>query len=68
MLVGAKSDKTAERQVSTQEGQEKATQLGCLFAEVTATDGSTITNAFNRIVEEMNTSHEPEPVKQSSCC
>ena len=68
MLVGSKIDKTDERQVSTEEGQNMATKLGCLFAEVTATDGSTITKAFEMIVDEMNASHESEPVAQKSCC
>lgn len=68
MLVGSKIDLKDLRQISTEEGQQKATQLGALFAEVTATDGSTIEKAFQMIVDEMNAIHESEPVSQKSCC
>ena len=68
MVVGSKIDLANEREVSTEEGQELATKLGCLFAEVSATDGSTIMKAFDKIVDEINISNEPETVKQVSSC
>lgn len=39
------------RQVSTEEGEEKANQLGCLFIETSAKSGHNVRALFNRIAQ-----------------
>lgn len=39
------------RQVSTEEGEEKASQLGCLFIETSAKSGHNVKALFNRIAQ-----------------
>ena len=54
VVVGTKADLENERQVSTEEGQQLATQLGCLFAEVTSVSGDSVKNAFEKVIEEID--------------
>jgi Ras-related protein Rab-6A len=51
MLVGNKTDLSDKRQVSTEEGEEKANQLGCLFIESSAKSGHNVKALFNRIAQ-----------------
>ncbi|TGZ76516.1 ras-domain-containing protein [Ascodesmis nigricans] len=50
MLVGNKSDKVTEREVSTQEGHNLASELGCLFVEASAQNCVNVEKAFFDVV------------------
>jgi len=50
MLVGNKSDKQHERQVSQQEGQALARELGCEFVEASAKNCVNVEKAFYDVV------------------
>lgn len=62
-LVGNKTDAAQEkRQVSVEEGEGKAKQLGCLFIETSAKQGHNVKALFNRIAQALpgadpNTEH-----------
>ena len=50
-LVGNKTDCTKERQISKQEGENKAEELGMIFTEVSAKNGDNILLLFQKIIE-----------------
>jgi GTPase KRas len=50
MLVGNKSDKVTEREVSTQEGHALARELGCEFVEASAKNCINVEKAFYDVV------------------
>ena len=50
MLVGNKSDRVTEREVSTQEGHQMAHQLGCEFVEASAKNCVNVERAFYDVV------------------
>lgn len=50
MLVGNKSDRIAEREVSTQEGHALARELGCEFVEASAKNYINVDKAFYDVV------------------
>jgi len=50
MLVGNKSDRVTEREVSTQEGQALAKDLGCEFVEASAKSCINVEKAFYDVV------------------
>ena len=50
MLVGNKSDKVTEREVSTQEGNALARELGCEFVEASAKNCIHVEKAFYDVV------------------
>ncbi|KAI9878354.1 MAG: Ras GTPase ras2 [Pleopsidium flavum] len=50
MLVGNKSDRVTEREVSTQEGQALAKDLGCEFVEASAKNCINVEKAFYDVV------------------
>jgi GTPase KRas protein len=50
MLVGNKSDRVTEREVSTQEGHSLAKELGCGFVEASAKDCINVEKAFYDVV------------------
>ncbi|KAH8656730.1 ras small monomeric GTPase [Ilyonectria robusta] len=50
MLVGNKSDRAAEREVSTQEGHALAHELGCEFVETSAKNYINVEKAFYDVV------------------
>ena len=54
IICGTKCDLENQRQISQQEGQELATKLGCLFAEVSAKDGDSVKKAFEKVIEEID--------------
>lgn len=51
MLVGSKTDISDKRQVTTEEGEEKAKAFGCLFIETSAKSGHNVKALFNRIAQ-----------------
>jgi GTPase KRas len=50
MLVGNKSDRVTEREVSTQEGHALARELGCEFVEASAKNYINVEKAFYDVV------------------
>ena len=50
MLVGNKSDRVTEREVSTQEGSALAKELGCEFVEASAKNCINVEKAFYEVV------------------
>lgn len=50
MLVGNKSDRVTEREVSTQEGHALARELGCEFVEASAKNCVNVEKAFYDVV------------------
>lgn len=50
MLVGNKSDRVTEREVSTQEGHSLARELGCEFVEASAKNCVNVERAFFEVV------------------
>ncbi|KAI9661242.1 MAG: Ras GTPase ras2 [Bathelium mastoideum] len=53
MLVGNKSDRLTEREVSTQEGQHLAKSLGCEFVEASAKNSVNVEKAFYDVVRSL---------------
>ncbi|KAF2724368.1 ras-domain-containing protein [Polychaeton citri CBS 116435] len=53
MLVGNKCDRVTEREVSTQEGQALAKQLGCDFVEASAKNCMNVEKAFYDVVRRL---------------
>ncbi|KAJ3554401.1 hypothetical protein NPX13_g10620 [Xylaria arbuscula] len=51
MVVGNKSDKETSRVVSPKEGAELAGELGCMFANASATNFEDVLDSFYRLVE-----------------
>jgi len=49
MIVGNKTEAADRRKVQTEEGQAKARELGTLFIETSAMQGSNITALFRRV-------------------
>jgi len=53
MLVGNKCDRVTEREVSTQEGQALAKELGCDFVEASAKNCVNVEKAFFDVVRQL---------------
>ena len=53
MLVGNKSDRVTEREVSTQEGNALARELGCDFVEASAKNNINVDKAFYDVVRKL---------------
>jgi GTPase KRas protein len=53
MLVGNKSDRVTEREVSTQEGHALARELGCDFVEASAKNCINVEKAFYDVVRQL---------------
>lgn len=53
MLVGNKSDRVTEREVSTQEGNALAKELGCEFVEASAKNNINVDRAFYDVVRKL---------------
>lgn len=53
MLIGNKCDRVTEREVSTQEGQQLAKQLGCDFVEASAKNCINVEKAFFDVVRQL---------------
>ncbi|EXJ88696.1 Ras family, other [Capronia coronata CBS 617.96] len=63
MLVGNKSDKNHEREVSSQEGQALARELGCEFVEASAKNCINVEKAFYEVVRQLRRQRQ-SPVNQ----
>lgn len=82
ILVGNKCDLASQRQVSYEEGLEKAKQLGLMFLEVSAKTGNNVDSTFNALADgssrvtgtairdkaEKFSQKEREIVKYATCC
>lgn len=70
MLVGNKSDRVTEREVSTQEGHALARELGCEFVEASAKNCINVEKAFFdvvRIIRRQNAaSHSSGPSRPAN--
>ncbi|KPI44854.1 Protein ras-2 [Cyphellophora attinorum] len=65
MLVGNKSDKHHEREVSSQEGQALARELGCEFVEASAKNCINVEKAFFDVVRQLRRQRQsPSAAKQ----
>ena len=53
ILIGNKNDLDNKRQVSKDQGEEKARSFGCAFLETSAYSGDNIDKAFNLMVKEI---------------
>ncbi|KAI0390459.1 ras family protein [Xylariaceae sp. FL0594] len=58
MLVGNKSDRVTEREVSTQEGHALARELGCDFVEASAKNCINVDKAFYDVVRTLRRQRE----------
>jgi GTPase KRas len=61
MLVGNKSDKSHEREVSSQEGQALAKELGCDFVEASAKNCINVEKAFFDVVRQLRRQRQSPP-------
>ena len=53
LLIGNKSDLDDKRQVSKEQGEEKAKSFGCAFLETSALSGNNIEKAFETMIKEI---------------
>ena len=53
ILIGNKNDLEENRQVTKEQGEEKAKSFGCAFLETSALSGDNIDKAFNMMVKEI---------------
>ncbi|ORX99989.1 ras GTPase [Basidiobolus meristosporus CBS 931.73] len=60
ILIGNKSDKTSERQVSREEGYEAALNMKCRFLETSAKTGLNVEEAFHELVRMIRASKESQ--------
>lgn len=51
VMVGNKTDLSEKRQVTTEEGEKKAKDLGCLFIETSAKTGHNVKALFSKIAQ-----------------
>ncbi|EWC46930.1 protein ras-2 [Drechslerella stenobrocha 248] len=65
MLVGNKSDRVTEREVSTQEGISLSKELDCLFVEASAKNCVNVEKAFYEVVRELRNQRKTHRPKQS---
>ncbi|KAJ7770782.1 ras protein [Mycena maculata] len=61
MLVGNKSDKAYEREVSKEEGQALARQFGCEFIETSAKTAQNVERVFTSLVRALRQTRNLEP-------
>jgi GTPase KRas protein len=64
MLVGNKSDRVTEREVSTQEGHALARELGCEFVEASAKNCINVEKAFYDVVRQLRRQRVQSSVRQ----
>lgn len=64
MLVGNKSDKITEREVSREEGMSMARKLGCEFIESSAKTSVNVDKAFFEVVRMIRLSREGDRVRK----
>jgi GTPase SAR1 family protein len=54
LLVGCKADRKADAEVSQEEGQEKAKEVGLDYLEVSSANGDNVEKAFERIARHVS--------------
>jgi GTPase KRas protein len=64
MLVGNKSDRVTEREVSTQEGHALARELGCDFVEASAKNCINVEKAFYDVVRQLRRQRMQSSIRQ----
>lgn len=62
MLVGNKSDRVTEREVSTQEGSALAKDMGCDFVEASAKNCINVEKAFYEVVRALRRQRQDAPI------
>lgn len=62
MLVGNKSDRVTEREVSTQEGSALAKDMGCEFVEASAKNCINVEKAFYDVVRSLRRQRQEAPI------
>ena len=62
MLVGNKSDRSTDREVSTQEGSGLARDMGCDFVEASAKSCINVEKAFYEVVRALRRQRQDAPV------
>lgn len=65
MLVGNKSDRVTEREVSTQEGHALARELGCEFVEASAKNCINVEKAFYDVVRQLRRQRMQSSIRPS---
>jgi Ras-related protein Rab-6A len=64
MLVGNKTDLVERRQVSTEEGEERAKELGVMFIETSAKAGFNVKALFRKVAMALPGVTNPELANQ----
>lgn len=62
MLVGNKSDRVTDREVSTQEGSALAKDMGCDFVEASAKNCINVEKAFYEVVRSLRRQRQETPI------
>ena len=62
MLVGNKSDRVTDREVSTQEGSALAKDMGCDFVEASAKNCINVEKAFYEVVRALRRQRQETPI------
>lgn len=62
MLVGNKSDRVTDREVSTQEGSALAKDMGCDFVEASAKNCINVEKAFYEVVRQLRRQRHETPI------
>ncbi len=62
MLVGNKSDRVTDREVSTQEGSALAKDMGCDFVEASAKNCINVEKAFYEVVRSLRRQRQDTPI------
>ncbi|KAG8532593.1 Ras GTPase [Bacidia gigantensis] len=65
MLVGNKSDRVTEREVSTQEGSALAKEMGCQFVEASAKNCINVERAFYDVVRSLRNQRQDSSLVRS---
>ena len=69
MIVGNKCDlKADQRQISPEEGQKLADEFECSFTEASARLNTNVVVAFEKVIGEIEKSHNPEKPTGGSKC
>ena len=66
MLVGNKSDRVTDREVSTQEGSALAKDMGCDFVEASAKSCINVEKAFYEVVRALRRQRHDTPIIRTS--
>ncbi|ELT91802.1 hypothetical protein CAPTEDRAFT_169557 [Capitella teleta] len=66
MLVGNKTDLSDKRQVSTEEGERKAKELGVMFIETSAKAGYNVKQLFRRVAAALPGMEQKEATKDDN--